>query len=120
MEGPDDPMRPVAEMTCHEDVVEAIRSRTLSGAEVSIAGAYACALAAHSILAEAAHDCYSRLLHAALSVARALPSDAALAGAVKRVLAAGDIADGPVNGREQVAEAIEAEAVRIHEDLRGL
>ena len=40
-----------------------------------------------------------------------------LAGAVKRMLAAGDRANGPVNGTDRVVGEMEAEAGRLHGEL---
>ncbi len=109
--------RGVDEMTSHLDVTEAIRSTALVGWQVPVAGAYACVLAARSVLDGAPHDCYTRLLYAARAVRDAAPDDHELAGAVKRMLAAGDRANGPVNGTDHVVEEMEAEAARLHEEL---
>ena len=109
--------RAVDELAGHLEVTEAIRSRVLVGWEVPVAGAYACVLAARSILDGAPHDCYTRLLYAARAVKEAAPDDHELAGAVKRMLAAGDRANGPVNGTDRVVGEMEAEAGRLHGEL---
>ncbi len=105
------------EMATCEEVIEAIRTNSVTVSEVPVAGAFACVLAARSLLGENTHDYFSRLLQAALNVERALPGDAGLTGAVKRVLAAADRADGLANGPECVVQAIEAETERISHGL---
>ena len=102
--------------TC-EEVIETIRTNSLTGSKVPVAGAYACVLAARSLLRESTHNYFSRLLGAVLNIERARPGDAGLADAVKRILAAADRADGLANGPECVVEAIEIEAERISRDL---
>ncbi len=109
VEGSDDDSVVIANMGAYEDVVAALSTGTLEGGEIPIAGAFACALAARALLRETAHDYYSRLLHVARVIKRALPDDAELTGVVSWALATGDRADGP----EGVVEAITAEAVRI-------
>ena len=117
VEGSDDDSVVIVNMGAYEDVIAALSSGTLQGGEIPIAGAFACALAARALLHESDHDYYSRLLHVARAVKQAAPGDAALTGAIKRVLAASDRADGPANGPangpERVAAAMTAEAVRI-------
>jgi hypothetical protein len=105
------------DMPTFEDVIDAIRTNSLTGSEVPAAGAFACVLAARSLLGESTHDYFSRLLQAVLSVERSLPGDAGLTGAVKRILAAADRADGLANGPERVVQAIETEAERISHGL---
>ena len=107
----------VSELTSHGDVTEAIRSAVLIGRQVPAAGAYACVLAARAILGGDPHDCYTRLLYAARAVREAAPDDLELAEAVRRMLAAGDRADGPVNGTGRVIAEMEAEAARVHGEL---
>jgi hypothetical protein len=103
----------------YEEVIEAIRTKSLTGSEVPAAGAFACVLVARSLLREGNTNYLSRLLQAVRGIERALPGDAGLTGAVKRILAAADRADGLANGPERVIEAIEAEAKRISQDLIG-
>ena len=98
------------------DAVRAIRPG--DGRALAVAGAQACALAARLLLDEGSHDYYSRLLSAAREIERAVPDQPDLTQAIKRVLSAGDQADGPVNGPQKVADAMEAEAARIREDGR--
>ena len=109
VEGSDDDSVVIANMVTYEDVIAALSAGTLEDGEIPVAGAVACALAARALLRETAHDYYSRLLHVARAVERALPDDAELTDTLKRVLAAGDEANGP----EGVAAAMTAEAVRI-------
>ncbi len=113
----DNGVESVWEMSSQKDVIEAIRSKSLDRLEVPVAGAFACALAARSLLHESPHDYYSRFLNAARAIKRTSPGHAGLTDAIKRVLAAGDRADGPMNGPERLVEAIEAEAIRIHKSL---
>ena len=113
VEGSDDDSVVIANMVTYEDVIAALSAGTLEDGEIPVAGAVACALAARALLRETAHDYYSRLLHVARAVERALPDDAELTDTLKRVLAAGDEANGPANGPEGVAAAMTAEAVRI-------
>jgi hypothetical protein len=109
----------IANMATYTDVIAAVRTAVLVGGEVPIAGAFACALAASTLLREGTHDYYSRLLHAVRAIQQAAPGNAALTDAVRRVLAAGDEADGPANGHEAVAAAMTAEAVRISQGPAG-
>jgi hypothetical protein len=97
----------------YEEIIESIRTNSLTASEVPVAGAFACALVARSLLNESAHNYFSRLLHAARGVVHALPDDAGLTDAVRQILAAADRADGLANGPECVVEAIEAEEERI-------
>jgi hypothetical protein len=119
VEESDDDSIVIAYMGAYGDVIAAIRTGMLAGREIPIAGAFACALAASALLHEITHDYYSRLLDAARAVERAAPGDAALTGAIKRVLAAGDRADGPANGTQGVVKAITEEAARIFQTLAG-
>jgi methylthioribose-1-phosphate isomerase len=111
--------RAVNELASHDDVADAIRSAWLVGRQVPVAGAYACVLAARSTLDGDSHDCYTRLLYAARTIRDTAPDDHELAEAVKRMLAAGDRANGPVNGTDRVMEEMEAEAASFHVELRS-
>ena len=111
--------RAVNELASHEDVTEAIRSAFLIGRQVPVAGAYACVLAARSILDGAPHDCYTRLVYAARAIRDAAPANHELAEAVRRMLAAGDRGGGPVNGTDRVIEEMEAEAAHFHREGRS-
>ena len=109
----------VSELASHGDVAEAIRSAALIGRQVPAAGAYACVLAARTLLDGDPHDFYTRLLYAARAVREAAPDDHELAEAVKRMLAAGDRANGPVNGTDRVIAEMEDEAALVNKELRS-
>lgn len=108
----------VSDLATHEAVTEAIRSMRVDATNMSAAAAYACAIAAHTLLTQRVRDYYTRLLYAARSVANAAPGNPHVNAALKRVLEAADRADGPVNGVDCVVEAIKVEALHIHDEIR--
>lgn len=107
-----------SDLVTYEAVTEAMQSMRVDGAYMSAAAAYACAIDAHTLLTQSVRDYYTHLLYAARSVANAAPGNPHVSAALRRTLEAADRADGPLNGACRVAEAIEIEALRIHDGIR--
>ena len=101
------------ELTGYRAVIEAIHSMRVRGAPaIGIAGAYAVALAAQESPAEPSLF-MSRLQIAAEEIRRARPTGANLAWAVRRMMR---VATEHASRPEAAAEALVAEARRIHDE----
>jgi len=97
-------------------VITSINSGLISGkTEIQIACAYACVLAAKSFVDFNNSDYCSKLLRACLDIE--LIDKGNLSKIIKRMLAAGDVADGPVNGNHSVIEKMALEADCIQKEI---
>ena len=99
----------------YSELIEPINSGGIPGiSNTQIACAYALVLAARS-LDENDNKYYSKLLKISLDIEAKNKND--LSAIVKRMLAAGDEADGPTNGKDRLVKNMVLEANRIQNEL---
>lgn len=99
----------------YSELIESIKSGGILGiSNTQIACAYAIVLAARS-LDEYDNKYYSKLLKISLDIEAINKND--LSHIVKRMLSAGDEADGPSNGKDIVVKSMILEANRIQNEM---
>ena len=99
----------------YSELIESINSGGIPGiSNTQIACAYAIVLAARS-LDEYDNKYYSKLLKISLDIEAINKND--LSHIVKRMLTAGDEADGPSNGKDIVVKSMILEANRIQNEM---
>ena len=102
------------EVSDYSDLIESIDSGLISGIhDTQIACAYAMVLAAKS-LDGSNNNYYSKFLKICLDIESLNKNDLSII--VKRILSAGDAADGPVHGTDIVVKNIVLEANRIQNE----